>query len=164
MPTKGSAAAADIGFAAFVERNRPRYLRYAKARLSREEISPVTVDGGPASAAVSTALASTRESWGLILSRPCPAAEVWQELRLRVSQEAGRAAPKDPALTELYRQLSDGFADIVVLCCRLGFDIEEAAELMGTEAPAVHTALAVVRRRLPHLVEGSGGEAPLTRP
>ncbi|MCX4818320.1 hypothetical protein OG883_45935 [Streptomyces sp. NBC_01142] len=137
--------AADLGFAAFVERNRPRYMRYAGARLPAEVGS---------SAVVSTTLISARERWGWLLSQPCPAAEVWQELRLRVGWQADRTAPHDPALTALYGQLPDGCADSVVLCCRLGFDVDEAAELMGAESPTIEAALTVAQRALPYLVEG----------
>ncbi|MET8184124.1 hypothetical protein [Streptomyces sp. NPDC005336] len=136
----------DLGFAAFVERNRPRYVRYAGARLSGEV---------GCSAVVSATLVSARERWGWLLSQPCPAAEVWQDLRLRVGRQADRAAPRDPALTGLYGQLPEGCADSVVLCCRLGFDVDEAAELMGAEPPTVEAALAVARRALPHLVKES---------
>ncbi|MFE2295059.1 hypothetical protein [Streptomyces sp. NPDC059452] len=145
MPMEVTAAAVDLGFAAFVERNTPRYLRYARAHLPAEDAS---------AAAVTATLASARNSWGLILSRPCPAAEVWQELRLRVGRQAGGNGPRDPALAVLYGQLPDGSADSVVLCCRLGFDVSEAAELMGVETPAVEAALAIARRALPEFVEG----------
>lgn len=144
--------AADLGFAAFVERNRPRYMRYAGARLPAE---------AGCSVAVSTTLVSALERWDWILRQPCPAAEVWQELRLRVGRQADRTGPQDPALVSLYGQLPDGCADSVVLCCRLGFEVDEAAELMGAEPPTVKVALAVARRALPQFGEG---RAPLARP
>ncbi|MDT0495325.1 hypothetical protein RM717_33080 [Streptomyces griseus] len=144
----------DLGFAAFVERNRPRYLRYAEARLSPEKAPQGVAGTASAAAVVSTTLVSARKRWGFILSQPCPAAEVWQELRIRVGREADRTTQRNPALAELYRRLPDGHADSVVLYCRLGFGIDEAAELMGTEPPAVATALTVVRRALPNLMEG----------
>ncbi|MDQ0796540.1 DNA-directed RNA polymerase specialized sigma24 family protein [Streptomyces sp. B1I3] len=153
-PTLATALVADLGFAAFVERNRPRYMRYAEARLP----------GDSACAAVSTTLASARKHWAWLLSQPCPAAEVWRELRLQVGRRADRIGPRDPSLLVLYGQLPVGCADSVVLCRWIGFGVDEAAELMGAEPPAVEVALAVARRTLPHFVDRDTSESTVAFP
>ncbi|WP_329539330.1 sigma factor-like helix-turn-helix DNA-binding protein [Streptomyces sp. NBC_01358] len=135
---------ADLGFAAFVERNRPRYQLYAGARLPAES--------GP-SAVVNAVLVSAGEGWDWLLRQPCPAADVWQELSLRAGRQADRTVPYEPTINSLYGQLPTGCADSVLLCRRLGFGIEEAAELMGAEPSTVEAALAFARRVLPHLAE-----------
>ncbi|NYE40658.1 hypothetical protein [Streptomyces fulvorobeus] len=105
-------------------------------------------------------LASARNHWAWLLSQPCPAAEVWRELRLQVGRRADRIGPRDPGLLVLYGQLPDGCADSVVLCRWIGFDVDEAAEPMGAEPPAVEVALTVARRTLPHLIGRSSAGTP----
>ncbi|MEW1827123.1 sigma factor-like helix-turn-helix DNA-binding protein [Streptomyces sp. NPDC088196] len=140
---------ADLGFAAFAERNRPRYTRYAKARLSSVARSTAVVEA---------TLVSAHDNWQWLMSQPCPAAEVWEELRRQVDRRGERAVAQDPVLAVLYRRLPNAAADSVVLCRRLGFPLAEAAELMGVEPSAVEAALASARRALPQLVDV---EAPL---
>jgi hypothetical protein len=140
---------ADLGFAAFAERNRPRYTLYAGARLST---------GAHSSAAVEATLASAREGWQRLMSGPCPAAEVWEQLRLQVERQGERVAAQNPVVAELYRRLPHASADSVVLCRLLGLPVAEAAELMGVEPSAVEAALTAARRALPQLGDT---EAPL---
>lgn len=140
---------ADLGFAAFAERNRPRYTLYARARLSAVARSTAVVEA---------TLVSAHDRWQWLMCQPCPAAEVWEELRRQVERRGERAAGRDPVLTMLYQRLPNACADSVVLCRRLGFSLAEAAELMGVEPSAVEAALAAARRTFPQLV---GAEAPL---
>ncbi|MFD7857867.1 hypothetical protein ACFV6B_26805 [Streptomyces microflavus] len=142
---QSSAVAADLGYAAFVERNRPRYLRYATIRLTVDE---------KRAAVVTAVLSAAREHWGFILSQPSPAAEVWQDLRRRVTELVERTASPAPEVSALYERFGDGLADSVVLCCRLGLDVDEAADLMGAEPPTVTASLAVAQRALPDLTFG----------
>ncbi|WP_327406785.1 hypothetical protein OG194_46535 [Streptomyces sp. NBC_01288] len=143
---------ADLGFAAFAERNRPRYTLYARARLSAVARSTAVVEA---------TLVSAHDRWQWLMCQPCPAAEVWEELRRQVERRGERAAGQDPVLTMLYQRLPNACADSVVLCRRLGFSLAEAAELMGVEPSAVEAALAAARRTFPQLV---GAEAPLRHP
>ncbi|MFD3971394.1 hypothetical protein [Streptomyces cyaneofuscatus] len=141
-------AAAELGYAAFVERNTPRYQRYAAARLP----------SGGCTGVVATTLAEARARWAFILSQPSPAAEVWLDLRRRVSDVAERTVPSGSELAKLYERFGPRLADSVVLCRHLGLGVDEAAELMGAEASAVTANLAVTQRRLPDLL---GGRPPL---
>ena len=141
---------ADLGFAAFAERNSPRYTLYAEARLSA---------GVRSSAVVEATLTCARAKWKWLMCQPCPAAEVWEELRHQVERQSERSAPRNPVLAVLYQRLpSAACADSWVLCRLLGFPVAEAAELMGTEPSVVEAALAAARRTLPQLVDA---EAPL---
>ncbi|MFJ9251115.1 sigma factor-like helix-turn-helix DNA-binding protein [Streptomyces sp. NPDC101776] len=140
---------ADLGFAAFAERNRPRYTLYARARLATDAHS---------SAAVEDTLASAREDWQWLMSGPRPAAEVWGQLRLQVERQGERVAAQNPVVAELYRRLPHASADSVVLCRLLALPVSETAELMGVEPSAVEVALTAARRALPRL---SDTEAPL---
>ncbi|MFD3907984.1 hypothetical protein HXS80_06365 [Streptomyces sp. CB04723] len=137
-----SASAASLGYTAFVERNHPRYVRYTAMRL------PADTD---CAALVSAALSAARHRWDVILRQPSPAAEVWADLRRRVTDRAGRGAPPASEVRALYELFDDGLADSVVLCWRLGLGVDEAAELMGAEPPAVTASLAVAQRFLPDL-------------
>ncbi|MGW1295884.1 hypothetical protein [Streptomyces sp. NPDC002533] len=123
---------------AFVERNTPRYQRYAAARLPSEQCAAV----------VAATLAEAQIRWAFILSQPSPAAEVWLDLRRRVSALAERAVPSSSELATLYEWFGPGLADSVVLCRHLGLGVDEAAELMGAEPPAVTANLAVTQRNL----------------
>ncbi|MFJ9378229.1 sigma factor-like helix-turn-helix DNA-binding protein [Streptomyces sp. NPDC101455] len=140
---------AGLGFAAFAERNRPRYTLHARARLSSVARSTAVVEATLVSA-------HERRQW--LMCQPCPAAEVWDELRRKVERRGERAASQDPVLAVLYQRLPNACADSVVLCRRLGFPLAEAAELMGVEPSAAETALAAARRTFPQLI---GAEAPL---
>lgn len=137
---------ADLGFVAFAERNRPRYTRYAGARLP--------ADAGVA-AVVCATLAHAYEHWAWLLSQPCPAADVWTELHYQVGHEADVGPMPDSEVAALYRRLPASSADSVVLCCRLRLNVDEAAELMGVEPPVVHASLGAARRVLPDLVEST---------
>lgn len=138
--------AADLGFTAFAERNRPRYTRYAEARLSA---GVVTV--------VRATLAYAHRHWDWLLNQPCLAADVWEELRHHIRCEADDSPPQDAGVAALYHGLPETSADSVVLCHGLGLSVDEAAELMGLEPPAVEAGLGVARRALPHL---AGGKLP----
>ncbi|MFG3430388.1 hypothetical protein [Streptomyces californicus] len=137
--------AASLGYTAFVERNRPRYLLYTAARL------PTAADSATL---VAAALAAARNRWDFILSQPSPAAEVWGDLRRRVVDRAARTVSSASEVGALYELFDEGLADSVVLCRRLGFGIDEAAELMGAEPAAVTAHLAVAERALPRLSPG----------
>lgn len=137
--------AADLGFSAFAERNQPRYIRYAQARLARK--ADVTT-------AVQSTLSFARQHWGWLLSQPNLAADVWKELRCQTSRQADALSIQDTAVAALYSALPGTSADSVVLCLRLGLPAAEAAELMGLEPPAVEAGLGVARRLLPRLAEG----------
>lgn len=135
--------ASHLGFAAFTERNHPRYIRYVSARLA----TGVEVIG-----AVNATLAYAREDWDWLLAQPSLAAEVWGELRYqvrRLSSTSGSA--RDAAVHALYGGLSEISADSRLLCHHLGLPAGEAAELMGVDVPAVQAGLAVASRHLPHL-------------
>ncbi|MFF4223894.1 sigma factor-like helix-turn-helix DNA-binding protein [Streptomyces sp. L500] len=57
-------------------------------------------------------------------------------------------------IVALYSSLPESSADSVLLCRRLGLGIDEAAELMGLEPPAVEAGLSTARRALPYLDTG----------
>lgn len=137
-------AATDLGLAAFTERNRPRYTRYARARLARA----ADVDG-----AVWTTLAYAREDWDWLLGQPSLAADVWEELRYQVRCLSDAGPARDADVNTLYQGLPETSADSVLLCHRLGLPVDEAAELMGLETPAVQAGIAVACRALPYLAE-----------
>ncbi|MEU4796376.1 hypothetical protein [Streptomyces sp. NPDC023327] len=145
MWKKPTLDAADLGFSAFAERNQPRYIRYAQARLARK--ADVTT-------AVQSTLSFARQHWGWLLSQPNLAADVWKELRCQTSRQADALSIQDTAVAALYSALPGTSADSVVLCLRLGLPAAEAAELMGLEPPAVEAGLGVARRLLPRLAEG----------
>ncbi|WP_369374241.1 hypothetical protein [Streptomyces sp. cg36] len=132
--------AADLGFSAFAERNQSRYGHYVTARLSADR-RVLTV--------VPATLAHARRHWDWLLSRPSPAADVWEELRYQVRRQSEQAPTRDARVAALYYRLPETSADSVLLCCRLGLAIREAAELMGLERPAVEAGLRVARRVLP---------------
>ncbi|WP_432112716.1 hypothetical protein [Streptomyces sp. S1] len=144
MRPRAALAATDLGFAAFTERNRPRYTRYAQARLAQA----VHVAG-----AVEATLVYAREDWYWLLGQPSLAADVWEELRYQVRVLSGTASARDADVNGLYDGLPENSADSVLLCHRLGLAVGEAAELMGLETPAVQAGLAVAHRALPHLAK-----------
>lgn len=131
----------DLGFAAFVQLNQHHYTRYARARLSEEVVTQ---------AVISQTFTAARNRWTWLLSRPCPAADIWGELRLRVTREAGKAPVPDVPLGRLYEALPHCCADSVILCLRLGLKTKDAASLMGMERPAVEAALGAARRARLH--------------
>jgi DNA-directed RNA polymerase specialized sigma24 family protein len=141
---RAALAATDLGFAAFIERNRPRYTRYAQARL---------VKGADAADAVRSTLMYAREDWCWLLGQPSLAADVWEELRYQVRRVSSAASSRDADANTLYDRLPEHSADCVLLCHRLGLAVGEAAELMGLEIPSVQAALAVARRAFPYLAE-----------
>ncbi|WP_236244449.1 hypothetical protein [Streptomyces sp. CC210A] len=134
----------DLGFAAFVERNRPRYTRYAQARLASD------TDGADA---VRATLDYAWEDWDWLLGQPSLAADVWDELRYQVRCLSSAAPSREGEVVAIYRGLPETSADSVLLCHLLGLAVGEAAELMGLETPAVQAGLAVACRALPHLAE-----------
>lgn len=138
-------AAADLGFRAFTERNQPRYTHYAAARIP---LKPSVLT------AVDATLAHACQHWDWLLSQPSLAADVWEELRYQVRRQADEAPPRDTEVATLYYSLPETSADSVLLCRRLGMDIQEAAELMGLEPSAVEAGLSVARRALPYLDAG----------
>ncbi|MGX1759953.1 hypothetical protein ACWIG5_24100 [Streptomyces lydicus] len=146
--------AADLGFRAFTERNQPRYACYAKARLGRRAAAP-------AAAAVRATLSFARRHWNWLLSQPCLAADVWEELRFQVSRQIDTVPLQNTDVATLYFGLPETSADSVLLCRRLGLDVGEAADLMGLEPPAVEAGLGAARRARPYLFEG---EVLLTYP
>jgi DNA-directed RNA polymerase specialized sigma24 family protein len=141
----------DLGFAAFVQLNQHLYTRYARVRLSEEAVTLVVIR---------ETFTAARSRWSWLLSRPCPAADVWGELRLRVTREAAKISAPDVSLGRLYEALPHCCADSVILCLRLGLDTEDAAGLMGIERSAVEAALGVARRARLHV---TGSEVPLER-
>ncbi|MFJ2400368.1 hypothetical protein ACIOUE_03630 [Streptomyces xanthochromogenes] len=142
MRPRAALAATDLGFAAFAERNRPRYTRYAQARLAQD--TSVT-------RAVRATFVYAREDWHWLLGQPSLAADVWEELRYQVRVLSGAVAARDTEVRSLYDGLPENSADSVLLCHRLGLAVGEAAELMGLEISAVQAGLAVAHRALPHL-------------
>ncbi|MFC9228438.1 hypothetical protein ACFTZI_05615 [Streptomyces decoyicus] len=145
LSDRQTAREVNLGFAAFVQLNQHLYTRYARARLSEETTTE---------AVISETFAAVRERWPWFLSQPCPAADVWSELRYRVNREAAKTkAPAADPLVKLYEALSHCCADSVVLCLRLGLNADDAAGLMGVERPAVETALGAARRAQLHAVE-----------
>ncbi|MCX5078568.1 hypothetical protein OG321_41675 [Streptomyces sp. NBC_00424] len=88
------------------------------------------------------------------MSQPSPAADVWEELRYQVELRVEEASPGGPGVTALYYGLPATSADSVLLCRRLGLQIDEAAELMGLEPPAIEAGLGVADRALPRLAVG----------
>ncbi|MFF2189644.1 hypothetical protein [Streptomyces sp. NPDC058155] len=144
--------AADLGFGAFIERNQPRYARYAAIRLDRQESVP---------GVVYATLSFAHVHWDWLLSRRSLAADVWEELRLQVGRCAGTVSAQDADVATLYQSLPETGADSVLLCHSLGLDVPEAAELMGLEPPAVEAALGAARRSLPHVL---GKRTLLMRP
>lgn len=134
----------DLGFRAFAERNQPRYTRYASARLSRDADVQVAVH-------ITFGLAGGNWSW--LLSQPVLAATVWAELRHQVEVRLAKGAAPDNDAAALYEVLPRAKADSVLLCHRLHFDVDSAAELMGVEPPAVEASLRAVKRTQPPLAE-----------
>ncbi|MFJ7527948.1 hypothetical protein ACIQ1S_23845 [Streptomyces griseus] len=137
-------AVTDLGFRAFAERNQPRYTRYASARLTRDADVQVAVH-------ITFGLASG--NWAWLLSQPVLAAAVWAELRHQVEARLVKGAPPDHHAAALYKALPRVKADSVLLCHRLHFDVEAAAELMGVEPPAVEASLRAAKRTPPPLAE-----------
>lgn len=137
-------AATDLGFAAFAERNHPRYTRYVQARLAKD---------AHVAGAVGATLAYAREDWDWLLGQPSLAADVWEELRYQVRRLSDAVSSWDADVSTWYGGLPETSADSVLLCHRLGLPVGEAAELMGLETPAVQAGLAVACRALPHLAE-----------
>ncbi|MBM9624655.1 hypothetical protein [Streptomyces zhihengii] len=144
MRPRAALAATDLGYAAFTERNHPRYTRYAHARLA--QAAHVT-------AAVNATLMYAQEDWYWLLGQPSLAADVWEELRYQVRAVSGAGSAQDPDVNRLYDRLPENSADSVLLCHRLGFAVGEAAELMGLEIATVHAGLAVAHRALPQPAE-----------
>jgi hypothetical protein len=139
--------AALLGYSAFAERNEPRYVRYAQARLVREPNATV---------AVRATLSCARHRWDWLLAQPSLAADVWAELRSQVSRQAEEVAPQDTTdAVALYSSLPVTSADSALLCWQVGLTAGEAAELMGLELPAVEAGLRVARRVHPHLARGN---------
>ncbi|MGW3835083.1 hypothetical protein [Streptomyces microflavus] len=134
----------DLGFRAFAERNQPRYTRYASARLARDADVQVAVH-------LTFGLAGGNWSW--LLSQPVLAANVWAELRHQVEVRLAKGAAPDNDAAALYEALPRAKADSVLLCHRLHFDVDSAAELMGVEPPAVEASLRAMKRTLPPRAE-----------
>ncbi|MFB8017083.1 hypothetical protein ACFC36_00805 [Streptomyces rubiginosohelvolus] len=134
----------DLGFSAFAERNQPRYTRYAGARLSRDADVQVAVH-------ITFGLAGG--NWPWLLSQPVLAAAVWAELRHQVEARLAKGAAPDDDAAALYKALPRAKADSVLLCHRLDFDVEAAAELMGVEPPAVEAILRAAKRTPSPLAE-----------
>ncbi|MFD6076267.1 hypothetical protein ACFWG5_11875 [Streptomyces hydrogenans] len=143
-PSPAAAGVSDLGFVAFTERNRPRYLRYASARLG--------VDSAVRSAVEAT-FAFAQAQWHWLLAQPGLSLDVWEELRYQVGCESEHYPPVIRNVARLYDRLPQTSADSVLLCRHLGLDVDEASDLMGVERAAVEAGLVVAHRNLPFLVE-----------
>lgn len=139
MFSRHRAAAAGIGFAAFVQLHHLAYEQYARARLGDRALSRLVV---------SRVLRHAELSWSSALSGD-PSSFTWRVLRDSVTQARSEAglAPAD----ELHRVLPDRAADAALLHERLGMPAKAAAELMGLHEPELHVDLMVARRMLADL-------------
>lgn len=130
----------DVGYCAFVQLQKPRYLRYAQARLLDEPVGRAAVD---------TTFGIVASRWGNLLREPRPEAGAWRQLRFQISTARHDSCCRDPAVDQLYDSLPDLPADAVVLHCRLGMPVKAVADLMGVDSPLVAASLMAAMRRLP---------------
>ncbi|MGW7412608.1 hypothetical protein [Streptomyces sp. NPDC054863] len=138
-----------LGFLAFVQLHRARYLRYARVRLLDEVACRVAVD---------VTLTLLADRWPEVLETSCPTAEAWGELRHQTARVGRDTGHRNEALESLYEWLPNAAADAVVLRCQLGMPEREAADLMGVEPPTVAVGMLAASRKL------SIGEVPTSRP
>ncbi|MFI6080885.1 hypothetical protein ACIBBB_07895 [Streptomyces sp. NPDC051217] len=129
-----------LGLTAFVQRNRPRYLRYARARLLDETASQ---------AAVEATIAAIGGRWSDFLRNARPAADAWRQLRTRIQSVSRAADVTDPAVARLYGAFPPDTADTALLRWRLSMTTEAVADLMGIDPPAVAASLLTVQRHFP---------------
>ncbi|MGW7579790.1 hypothetical protein ACWGKU_20390 [Kitasatospora sp. NPDC054768] len=124
------------GFEGFVELYRLQYGRYARARLD---------DVAAAAEAVAWTFGYVEAGWEAVLGCPEPTAVCWALLRDAVSRcsVSGR-----PSADWLHAVLPATSADVVVLRCRLGFDLSTAARLMGVSEGVVEVELRAALRIL----------------
>ncbi|KJS57049.1 hypothetical protein VM98_03015 [Streptomyces rubellomurinus subsp. indigoferus] len=135
-------------FAAFVLMQTEGYHRYARARL---------IDPGLSREIVEAALRFTERQWGLVLQRRSPTAYAWRILRTAVSAACFDAP--DPASDHLHRALPADNADAALLD-RLGLPVEQAAALMGIEAPQARADLLMAQRLLRVEAQEVNGACP----
>lgn len=126
-----------IGLAAFVQRNRPRYLRYARARLLDETVSQAAVDA---------TIAAIGGRWSDLLQNARPSADAWRQLRTRIQSVSRAAGVPDSAVARLYGDFPPDTADTALLRWRLSMTTESIADLMGIDPPAVAASLLTVQR------------------
>ncbi len=135
--TAETAAAATVDFTAFVQLHQIAYEEYAQARL---------VDQALSRRAVAAALRSAELTWTLLLSGPSATARAWLILRETVTSARGQVIL--PNIDFLHLSLPAGAADAALLYGRLGYQVGEAAQLMGLPEPDLHVGLMIARRAL----------------
>ncbi|MFD5907002.1 sigma factor-like helix-turn-helix DNA-binding protein [Streptomyces microflavus] len=114
-------------------RNESRYIQYARAR----SLAP-----GAARAVVDSVLRALVDDWPRIIMSDRPASEAWRILTMRVA--AARNSPPfrdDRGTDAVHRALEGQEADVFLLRYRMSLSLEETADLMGLEVPAVTVAL-----------------------
>lgn len=135
-----------LDYTAFCLLHQHNYLRYARARLQRPDLSEQSV---------ADALGDLAVNWNGALCSAAPAARAWLLLGRRVAR-AARGPRTSQRADTLHRLLPTRQADMVVLRHRLLLDHAQTAALMGLEALTVAADLAAAHRALDHT-------APTTR-
>ena len=135
--TAVTATAAAVDFTAFVQLHQIAYEEYAQARLVDQVLSRH---------AVAAALQSTELTWTLLLSGPSATACAWLILRETVTSARGQVIL--PNVDFLHLSLPARAADAALLYGRLGYQVSEAAQLMGLPEPDLHVGLMIAQRAL----------------
>lgn len=131
-PRPGEPPDVPLEFAAFCELHRPRYLSYARVRLS---------DQAGAASAVQQAFAEIAVQWRELLGSSNPTARAWQILRETVVEHSRRHGEPGHAADD----------DLAVLHYVIGLAAPEIADVIGTD-----TASVAGRLRRTMLREASG--------
>nr|BFD90979.1 hypothetical protein KitaXyl93_23390 [Kitasatospora sp. Xyl93] len=113
-----------------------RYSRYARARLDDAKLG---------AEAVAWTLGYVEADWESLLASPEPTAECWSLLREAVGR---RSMPGRRAGDWLHTVLPAPAADVLLLRYRLGFQLPDAAHLMGVSEGVVEVELRAALRML----------------
>ncbi|MFK4152931.1 hypothetical protein ACI2LV_13250 [Streptomyces fungicidicus] len=130
-----------LEYTAFCLLHQEGYLSYARERVQDAWMSRQIVE---------VALGNLATIWPTVISSPRPAAVAWRLLDALISSALRdrRVQAAQPA-DVVYQLLPPAQADAVILCCRLHMSEEQAADLMGLEAPTVSSQLRMAQRALP---------------
>ncbi|MFF4813734.1 hypothetical protein ACFY2K_04045 [Kitasatospora sp. NPDC001309] len=132
-----------IGYAAFAQRHRTPYRRYAASRLNSDTLGDLVAE---------RVLDILSWQWPQVVGSESPAAEAWAVLRQEVMTALGLHSNCPDVL---HRTLSAAAADAALLHYRLGMRLTEAGVLMGTPASSVAAHLLVAERALPPSIAAS---------